>query len=810
MYFVTGIMGTNNDGEHRCNKDFRRDEAVGWRDEEQRFFGYKQYDVYYENKKTIEVCDTEEGTYIRNADSFFDQVIDGKAKDMREFTVGFIIKRQPKQGDKIYFGVTSSYCHPDGKKRHIQMNRGHGEFVALTVCGEFLQKDKLAISVHGNTKFPNHGGYKYFGKYDGYVVKQFVSKSTDFVGHKIGFSIRWENTRFVVGVSDEKSFVKKNATLYEETCMETEILCVGWNAIVLEDYPDQKGYFFISPGEETELVLQKTISETVPLQDKEKYLGQCTDFWSGLPVPLTSVSLPFQNLPDFFYEQKYITSQIFKDKEPFLPFANVVNIVRFLGGWNPEAATPYGSHLGLDRVRDYDLAYRKDNGTIAYRFGKEIPDELNLVRKRLDPFVKAGVPKIRIVLDNIPYCFPNQYYIGDIYGQSALPVDLCEWDCFVRALLQEILRLYGEEQVDWSFRLATEGDDYGRFSGNLREYCKVYEIVSNAITDIMPQATFGPYNVLNDYNHLYEVVRFAERRSLKMDYLSASIYVENEKDPDASLEWVTPNINKLQRCLLNGRKVPFEIHEFDLISLLDGSFQKLPGARGAAAVFHVMMNLREQGVDRIFHWGIFENIQTNKKTYIMPESRFWLLCVLHDTEGSEVYRLPYRIRCANDENVFICAIGFFDKSNKKNKIIVSAYHQDPGQEWTDTLEIVIPFGIVASVPDEEKMKQLQLCNDSDWCYQLRKDLEENHFIVEPWTEKNVILKGYKNKSLLSQLCGDDENGLALFDENYLRYEEVMQKSYQWKASETKMESDGENFCMKMKVENPMVYVVTWE
>ena len=782
---------------------------TNWRDDEQRFLQYQQYNIYYENAGKIDVRDTKDGLSIKNADSFYDQVIDTCSVDVKDFCAELLIEHQPKPGNKIYFGITSSYRNADGTKKHIQMNRGQGEFVAITVVAEFLRKDKLEISFYGNTKNPNHGGYKYFGKYDGYHVKQFISNTGDFVGHCLNFSLRWDGLQFVIGVSDGQSFTKNNLLMYEDCVFETSVPHIGWNAIVLEDYADSQGYFFVNPGEDTQLILRKNKIKK-SLNNPAKYLGYCEDFWSCLPVPLTSTSLPFQKFPDYLYDKDCITSDIFKTKDLVLPFAHTVNIVRFLGGWNPEGATPYGKNLGLDRVKEFDLAYREMDGTIAYRFGEGVADDHNLIKQRLDPFVRAGVSKIRIVLDNTPYCFPEEYYVGDVYGQSALAKSITEWDEFIRAVLREIVRLYGEkEELQWSFRLATEGDDYGRFSGNLKEYCKMYEVISKAIFDIIPQATFGPYNVLNDYNHLYEVIKFAKEKKLKMDYLSASIYVEHEKNPDASLEWVGPNLNKLRACAGDEKNIPFEIHEFDLISLRGGGFQKLPGARGAAAMFRIMMNLREQGVNGMFHWGILENITTSMGRYTLPESRFWLLSVLNNTIDTDMYRLSYKTAFDDDPDAFITAIGFFDKEKQRNTVIVSAYHLDPGAEWKQNPQVCIPKEIIGSIPQETSVQELKLCNESDWCYHVRKDLEKEDKIVELWKEKNLILKGYKNKSILSQLCDDDERGLEIFDENYTKYETIIKNCYQWKAGQVKIELDNEQCYITMEVENPTIYVLTW-
>ena len=160
--------------------------------------------------------------------------------------------------------------------------------------------------------------------------------------------------------------------------------------------------------------------------------------------------------------------------------ADTISAVRLLGGW--KHPKPVASN---------DLAYRKADGSLAYRW--------ELLHKRIDPIVSNGLTPL-LVLDNVPHALaPDGAGTGSTYGQNLAPTDFKEWEDFIEAFCRELADRYGAERAAaWRFRIGTEADNPNhwerRAPDSLEKYLKTYDHAAAAIKRVFPDARIGPSN----------------------------------------------------------------------------------------------------------------------------------------------------------------------------------------------------------------------------------------------------------------------------------------------------------------------------
>lgn len=777
---------------------------MNWRKQIFNFTEQGDWDLYMESGEGIRIRQEQSGTVVEYANSEFDQVFLREKVDLNDFSVKMRLQKQPETGSRITLGFVDSYKNREGKKRNIVFNRGDGSFLAFMIWMEFLSPKKIQVSFRADTKEPNWGGFKYYTQYEGAVFRHLLSAEESFEGHEFHLRVFRDGEHMVSEISDDRAVCVKNGKTTDT--LRCTLPASGWNGLTIHDFPGQKGYFFVEPGVGSSLVFteEEEWSRKVPVTD----LGINDGFWNYTPFPLTSPQFPFEKFPEILGEDGAFTKGMVEQKGETVLFSQGMNLVRFLGGWNGSGNTLYGKNLGRERVSAYDLVYRKPDGTIGYRFGEEIAEEENMIRMRLDPFIEKGFTDIRLVLDNIPYCFPQKDYIGEVYGQSALPADLEEWSAFMEQFLLELIRLYGRECVGkWSFRLATEGDDYGRFSGCLQDYCSMYAVSAETIQKIIPEARFGPYNVLNDYNHLMEVVKYAAENHLKLDCIASSVYVEDSCNPDDFIENIGASVQKIRRLSPKKETLSYEIHEYDWLTMASGFFGRITDVRGVAGNFHTMMNLRKIGADRIYHWGITEHVVTKKGKYEMVTGQIWLLSVLSAAMGTRMYELPWKSLRKSDTCHKV--VGFFGGGVYPNMIVVSSYHLDPGKKEEDEIQIRLPEGLAVTNPAETELREIVLKEENDWYSQMREDFSDAGILAEPWKHLGFVARPYNVASTPEAAGGSNPKWMEIFEENYEKYQENSRNSLTVKKSEVRVERREDGFCLKQKVETPSAYVWIW-
>jgi len=405
------------------------------------------------------------------------------------------------------------------------------------------------------------------------------------------------------------------------------------------------------------------------LSGNAKSLGRIKPFWRTTPIPDRWQELNenwIKKLPETYRNAPLYKGRVAPD--PLLPFCDTISAVRLLGGWDKTWKDYPG---GVDER--LDLAYRKDDGKLAYRW--------ELLHARMDDFIGNNVNML-IVLDNVPYCFVKNS-ANELYGQVMGPDDPKEYGVFIRDLCKEIVRKYGRKTAEkLRFRIGTEPDLIDHWKDSTEKYCQMYDYATAAIREVLPKAHVGPGNFLSKMNgrqmdamdvmkHLATGKNYATGKiGSPVDFLAIShyyspsgpVFAERKTEADKRMlldvdshEDIRVSAYKLKsyRALSPRFKdVSLEIHEFGVLSseLYKESriFKANAGVREAAWVHQAYITALDEGFSDIFFWrGI--DYSCGKDKPVLHGSG-WLRSMLDLGEGGEWYILDRVLATKNESS----------------------------------------------------------------------------------------------------------------------------------------------------------------
>lgn len=367
-------------------------------------------------------------------------------------------------------------------------------------------------------------------------------------------------------------------------------------------------------------------------------------FWRQRPVldRWAACGAELEEIPEWLCDPALSFPYRKKAQPKEVPFADHLTLVRLLGGWNPDWRN--GEVRPGTKTSDYDLAYRDETGTIQYRW--------NLLTPRLDPYVNAGCG-LTLVLDNTPACFSKKPVYKSL-GQAAPPDDLDEWGAFIEELCRQLVDHYGFHVTNsWRFRLGTECQGRERFDGTQEQFNAFYETTASAVKRVLPDAAFGPFNLAGNYDggsnqiSYLELAKYCITHRLPLDFAAVSIYSApsvwkgalRTTDPRFKAQQKVNFWKALEAAQPQLSGVSREVQECGILGSEFNVGGGEPGARGAAWHFDVMTTLLENGLDRLWHWELFDPIPHAGRFDFLLTGQGWLLCVLEHAVGGEAFAL---------------------------------------------------------------------------------------------------------------------------------------------------------------------------
>lgn len=460
-------------------------------------------------------------------------------------------------------------------------------------------------------------------------------------------------------------------------------------------------------------------------------LGKLEPFWrySAALGPYLESGYPLLEIPDYMLEGDFPYR-----KRPFMrevPFADHLSIVRLLGGCNSAGNENPGA-----KADSIDLAYRDESGKIQYR--------MELLEPRLRPYLDAGYTDLTLVLDNVPWCFPERPESGSSLGQSAPPRDPREWHDFIKEVCLEIKNIMGPDAGrHLRFRVGTENNGTARFGGTQEQYQQHYDAAAAAVREVFPEAKFGAFNISGasvraiDDKQNVSAFKLAEHclaqpGGAPFDWVAFSRYYRPGNDPDLSAGGCREIWEEFGRRFPQLKDVSREIHEFGIApwgEVEKGQFaSEEPGALGAALTCQMMWRLREAGINRLWHWPVFDRFRDRRNNLQgLFTSQAWLLSIMDHMAGGEAY-LFSPLTLSPSLTKYLMAASFQDG---RALLMISAYNTDIASHAGETVQFRIPPGLVK--PGAARYVRL---NREDSIYDgIRRDLDSAGLLNEEFASR---------------------------------------------------------------------------
>jgi len=551
--------------------------------------------------------------------------------------------------------------------------------------------------------------------------------------------------------------------------------------------------------------------EIASLDDLEKqvpyyYIGKLDGFWRYMPLPLIrgnvenySIWEPYKNT-DFPYFMK-------KGPQEDYPFSDGVNFVRILGGIEKKPNTT-GGKKGIPDLRQ-DLASRNENGEIIYHWDR--------LRAKMKIARELGDYEYTFVLDNVPFCFPKKVVMGG-YGNEAGPGDVKEWYDFIQALCRELKAIFGEKKANkFRFRLLTEARIYSKWPSKkerehppFEEFAVLYDYSAEAVKSILPKAKFGPYNMSgltikklrHDEYSLYKVADHCLKGEntvngtigkTPFDFFCVSKYYDYRSDPDHYALQNKRSWEDFDNRYPKLKAIPKEIHEYNPAPWVKKN-PKVPGVFGGSLTAHMIIRLREQGLSRLYHWGVTEPKR------LLPNAQAWLFLILDHMRGGQsyVYRpanafSPYKTKHL--------ALGSFKK--EKSFLFLTAHNTDIGVNEEEVLTYVIPKKHF--MHSYKQIEYTYLSKQNDPLRAVRDDLAVKNLLKPEYHDDKTHIS-YLNE----MLKGDYRKGVGFIKKNKAKYEAMYKESLLLKKFPYTCEESGSNIVLEIPMRPATMMVVVFE
>lgn len=529
-------------------------------------------------------------------------------------------------------------------------------------------------------------------------------------------------------------------------------------------------------------------------------LGPLNRFWrySAVLGPFLENGYALETVPGYLLQGDFPYS-----KRPFAQevlFADHLSVVRLLGGYNDHSNDGPGDAA----VRARDLAWRDDSGKIHYR--------MELLRPRLQPWIEAGYTDLTLVLDNVPWCFPEKPGIRASYGQGVPPRDPAEWGEFVSALCREVVAIMGKEAANrLRFRVGTENNGKERFDGTPEHYLRHYEASARAIKAVLPGAKVGPFNIsgiseggVAKHNvNAYSLAETAVPRGLPYDWVAYSRYFRPGEDPAWHAQTCLAVWREFERRVPSLQGVSREIHEFGIApwgEVAKGVFPSAEsGANGGALTCQMMWRLRAAGINRLWHWGMSERIRAKGgELELLTGGPAWVLSVFEHMAGGDAYLIEPE-KSPEGSGKFMAGVS---RLGGRTLVMISAYHPDIAEHARQTVEFRVP---VRQLPagGGASVRATWLTRETSPYDAMRRDLAEAGALAADFVERPDRLGNVK------QMTGE-RKGSALVAAQLPRYRQMWVDSLTLKpldAAVGTVTRDASGLTISAQLAPPMVLVV---
>lgn len=482
------------------------------------------------------------------------------------------------------------------------------------------------------------------------------------------------------------------------------------------------------------------------------YLHKVPDFWC--------------EGSDFPYRKKASTKEVF--------FVDEFSITRFLGGY-----PPHWKHNGRESPTN-DLAYVDEKGQVRYR--------LHLVKERLRPYIENGYTRFIIGIENVPWALARDPSKVGPYGITEPPRDWREWHAFIKAVCEEMRRVYPDDVCrNLKFKIGNEYNQKKSFTGTHEEYLMLYDWSAAAIRSVFPEAPImpgeiggaasGPDNSV-DYPRLYEhLIRGTNYAGLPhpspVSVLARSSHSFPMRQDLSPRERVQFSFDSL-REVLEGKPETFvkglslEYHQFGVLGSRFTESGHPVDARAASWHFQVLFRSKAAAcLDQCWSWQKSERVEFNRKseTHLL-NGIGWLYMILDHLQGDRIC-LPgvFQSPCSADEAT---AVAFINE--RRMTLILASWSRDPDSKRALPVRVDLPRHILPFELQLAKARMVSFTDAANAYREIRRDLEsEGNLRPEFMAHPDAL-------GTIRKMANDYLKAKTMVRRNCDRYQRIQQQS----------------------------------
>jgi|GEM_PF-1897425 len=471
---------------------------------------------------------------------------------------------------------------------------------------------------------------------------------------------------------------------------------------------------------------------------------------------------------DFAYKKKSSEREVF--------FTDEFSVTRFLGGY------PQQWKHNDRQLKNNDMAYTNEDGKVQYR--------LNLVTERLQPYIDNGYRRFIIGIENIWDLSRDPAKFGP-YGPTEPPRDWNEWYNFVKAVCEEMKRVYPAD-VQLKFKIGNEYNQKKSFTGSHEDYLKLYDYSAAAIRSVFPAAEImpgeigggasGPDNAVDYpklYDHFVSGTNYAGlSQPSPVSVLTRSSHSFPFKKDLSPKERVQFSVDSLKE-VLTGKPQAFadglslEYHQFGVLGTRFSDTAYPVEARIASWQFQVLFRSKASGyMDKCWSWDKAERVEQTKTndTHIL-NGLGWLYMILDNLQGDRTYLLgafqPQGTDCDVTAAAFV--------NDQRVTLILSSWTRDPDATSGIPVRVKIPRSVL---PFDLNLQQARVVSfvDAENVYsEIRRDLAAADNLQPVFVEHPKALATIKN------MAADYSSARGMIFRNLDKYQLMQQNSLRLKA-----------------------------
>ena len=183
----------------------------------------------------------------------------------------------------------------------------------------------------------------------------------------------------------------------------------------------------------------------------------------------------------------------------------------------------------------------------------------------------------QLVLDNPSWAFQRGLNLEgkdtiETYGNPWAPNDPVAWSDYIKAMLKELIKTYGREQVgEWRYCIGREIGTPGHWRSGETAFFAHYKNTEQAIREVLPEAQVGTHlkRASSDKSYVQNFIPWCKANGAKYDFLGISyypVYTSPEKVDMATV--YNLDIAPIIELPEWDEEASLEIHEYALIEAM--------------------------------------------------------------------------------------------------------------------------------------------------------------------------------------------------------------------------------------------------